>query len=88
MSASLSLLISLSQANAGQVGLSQVGAGQLGLVLYSLLFSIIRMPHSINLFMCFIKTVQQKSEGIMLSGIYILGLSILTILAYSTDPTS
>ena len=38
------------------------------------------------LFMCFIKNVQQKFEGIMFGRIYILGLSILTILAYSTVP--
>ena len=34
--------------------------------------------------MCFIKNAQQKFEGIMYGRTYILGLSILTILAYST----
>ena len=35
-----------------------------------------------------IKNVQQKFEGIMFGLIYILGLSILTILDYSKGPTS
>ena len=43
-----------------------------------LLFSIIRMPVSF----WFIKNVQQKFEGIMFGRIYIVSLSILTILAY------
>ena len=38
------------------------------------------------LFMCFIKNVQQKFEGIMFCGIYLyLGQAILTIVAYSTS---
>ena len=82
----------MSLRNASQVGLgsrrpesSRPGStrpGHLGLVLYSLLFSIIRMPVPF-FFMCFVLMfIQQKFEGIMFGRIYILGLSILTILAY------
>ena len=67
--------------SAGECGSSRPGStrpGHIGLFLYSLLFSIIRMPVSFWL----IKNVQQKFEGIMFGRIYIVSLSILTILAY------
>ena len=67
----------------GQIGLSQVGPGQLGPVILAWSY-IAYYFHFKNastiLFMCFIKNVQQKFEGIMFGRIYILGLSILTIL--------